>query len=191
MTLPTISKSSRPTACERSSRRNEQITRSSHSCPACITNKQRPSLQKLMPRSLTESCFRIAANPQPRASPTRHKSPEVKTLKNRFGADYPIIVDIYATRHSRLGSSTPDYVEQVMQLAHPVADGVHIYRHQDRRKPGEREIRRHPARHEFLGLTMNILLRQIRYSGFQINVAGVCDPGRLTSKPASKRPATD
>jgi hypothetical protein len=64
---------------------------------------------------------------------------EVKTLKDRFGHDFPIIVDIYATRHSRLGASTAEYVEQVMKLAHPVADGVHIYRHQDKHNSNERE----------------------------------------------------
>jgi hypothetical protein len=64
--------------------------------------------------------------------------PEVKTLKQRFGSDFPIVVDIYATRHSRLGSSTPEYVEQVMKLAQPVADGVHIYRHQNKLDPNER-----------------------------------------------------
>jgi hypothetical protein len=66
-------------------------------------------------------------------------APEVKTLKQRFGSEFPIVVDIYATRHSKLGASTPDYVEQVMKLAQPVADGVHIYRHQDKLKPSERE----------------------------------------------------
>jgi hypothetical protein len=66
-------------------------------------------------------------------------APEVKSLKERFGADFPIIVDIYATRHSKLGESTPDYVEQVMKLAHPAADGVHIYRHQNKNNPKERE----------------------------------------------------
>jgi hypothetical protein len=66
-------------------------------------------------------------------------TPEVKKLKERFGHDFPIIVDIYATRHSKLGASTPEYVEQVMQLAQPVADGVHIYRHQDKNNPKERE----------------------------------------------------
>jgi hypothetical protein len=66
-------------------------------------------------------------------------APEVQTIKQRFGQDFPVIVDIYATRHSRLGPSTPVYVEQVMKLAHPVADGVHIYKHQDKNKPGERE----------------------------------------------------
>jgi hypothetical protein len=57
---------------------------------------------------------------------------EVKTLKERFGDDFPIIVDVYATRHSRLGVSTPGYVEQVMTAAYPVADGVHIYCHQNK-----------------------------------------------------------
>jgi hypothetical protein len=66
-------------------------------------------------------------------------APEVKTIKQRFGSDFPVIVDIYATRHSKLGPSTPVYVEQVMKLAHTVADGVHIYKHQDKTKPGERE----------------------------------------------------
>jgi hypothetical protein len=64
---------------------------------------------------------------------------EVKTLKERFGSDFPIIVDIYATRHSKLGPSTPQYVEQVMKLAYPVADGVHIYRHQNKLDPSQRE----------------------------------------------------
>jgi hypothetical protein len=66
-------------------------------------------------------------------------APEVKALKERFGANFPVIVDIYATRHSKLGASTPDYVEQVMKLAQPVADGVHIYRHQNKNDAKERE----------------------------------------------------
>lgn len=66
-------------------------------------------------------------------------APEVQTLKERFGADFPVIVDIYATRHSRLGASTPHYVEQVMNLAYPAADGVHIYKYQDKHAPNERE----------------------------------------------------
>jgi hypothetical protein len=66
-------------------------------------------------------------------------APEVKTLKERFGPGFPVIVDIYATRHSKLGASKPDYVERVMKLAQPVADGVHIYRHQNKDNPNERE----------------------------------------------------
>jgi hypothetical protein len=66
-------------------------------------------------------------------------APEVKTLKQRFRPDFPIIVDIYATRHSTLGASTPEYVEQLMKLAKPVADGMHIYTHQNKNDPKERE----------------------------------------------------
>jgi hypothetical protein len=64
---------------------------------------------------------------------------ELKTLKQSFGQDFPIIVDIYASRHSTLGASTPEYVEQVMKLAKPAADGVHIYTHQNKSDPKERE----------------------------------------------------
>jgi hypothetical protein len=64
---------------------------------------------------------------------------EVRALKQRFGQDFPIVVDVYATRHSQLGLSTATYVEQVMNLAYPVADGVHIYCHQDQHKPAEVE----------------------------------------------------
>jgi hypothetical protein len=64
---------------------------------------------------------------------------EVKTIKERFGSDFPVIVDIYASRHSTLGSSTADYVEQVMKLSQPVADGVHIYTHQNKSNPNERQ----------------------------------------------------
>jgi len=66
-------------------------------------------------------------------------APEVRALKQRFGQDFAVIVDVYATRHSKLGLSTANYVEQVMNLAYPVADGVHIYRHQDQRNPAEIE----------------------------------------------------
>jgi hypothetical protein len=65
--------------------------------------------------------------------------PEVKTLKERFGPGFPIIVDIYATRHSKFGESTAEYVEHLMKLAYPVADGVHIYRHQNKDKSKERD----------------------------------------------------
>jgi hypothetical protein len=64
---------------------------------------------------------------------------EVETLKVRFGQGFPIVVDVYATRHSSLGNSTPAYVGDVMQLAHPIADGVHIYTHQNKRESAGRE----------------------------------------------------
>jgi hypothetical protein len=56
---------------------------------------------------------------------------EVKKLKEMTGADFPIIIDVYATAHSRLGKSTPEYVRQVMTFGHENADGVMVYCHQD------------------------------------------------------------
>jgi hypothetical protein len=56
---------------------------------------------------------------------------EVRQLKTLVGPSLPVILDIYATAHSRLGATTPEYVEQAMIAGHRVADGVMIYRHQD------------------------------------------------------------
>ena len=47
------------------------------------------------------------------------------------GPACPVILDIYATAHSRLGATTPEYVEQAMIAGNPAADGVMIYCHQD------------------------------------------------------------
>ena len=54
---------------------------------------------------------------------------EVVTLKKLLGPSVPSIVDVYASAHSRLGSSTPEYVEEVMNRAIRCADGVHVYCH--------------------------------------------------------------
>jgi hypothetical protein len=54
---------------------------------------------------------------------------EVATLKTILGPSVPVIVDVYASAHSRLGSSTPEYVEAVMNRAIRCADGVHVYCH--------------------------------------------------------------
>jgi hypothetical protein len=59
-----------------------------------------------------------------------HVRSEVKALRQRFGKSMPIIVDVYATAHSRLGASTPAYFEQVMVQGKSVADGVLVYCHQ-------------------------------------------------------------
>jgi len=61
-----------------------------------------------------------------------HVASEVKTLRERFGPGCPIIVGVYANRHSQLGVSTPQYVEQVMIAAHGCTDGVSVYRHPNR-----------------------------------------------------------
>lgn len=57
--------------------------------------------------------------------------PEVKQMKELVGPSLPIVLDIYATAHSRLGATTPGYVEQAMIAGHRAADGVMIYCHQD------------------------------------------------------------
>jgi len=64
--------------------------------------------------------------------------PEVNELRTRFGPSVPIIIDVYATAHSRLGDSTPEYVRRVMTAAKQCADGVHIYCHQDKKRNPEK-----------------------------------------------------
>lgn len=54
---------------------------------------------------------------------------EVARIKAVWGADFPVIVDVYATAHSRLGASTTEYVRQVMAAGIRCADGVHVYTH--------------------------------------------------------------
>jgi hypothetical protein len=44
---------------------------------------------------------------------------------------FPLILDIYASSHSRLGASTPEYVKDVLIAGLKSADGVLIFRHQD------------------------------------------------------------
>ncbi len=57
--------------------------------------------------------------------------PELKKIKVLVGPKFPVILDIYATAHSRLGPTTPQYVEQAMLAGKRAADGVMIYCHQD------------------------------------------------------------
>jgi hypothetical protein len=67
-----------------------------------------------------------------------HVKSEVKALHRRFGKSMPIILDVYATAHSRLGASTPAYVEQVMVQGKAVADGVLIYCNQHQKDNPEK-----------------------------------------------------
>ncbi len=53
---------------------------------------------------------------------------EVAFVKQRF--NLPVFVDVYATKHSQLNDSSPEYVEQVMRISRRCADGVLIYCHQ-------------------------------------------------------------
>ena len=43
---------------------------------------------------------------------------EVKQIKELVGPSFPIVLDIYATAHSSLGATTPEYVEQAMIAGH-------------------------------------------------------------------------
>jgi hypothetical protein len=63
---------------------------------------------------------------------------EIKHLKQLVGSSFPIVLDIYATAHSRLGATTPEYVEQAMLAGRRAADGVMIYCHQDPQKNPEK-----------------------------------------------------
>ena len=63
---------------------------------------------------------------------------EIRKLKELLGSTFPIVLDVYATAHSRLGATTPEYVEQVMVAGHRAADGVMVYRHQDPIKNAEK-----------------------------------------------------
>jgi len=64
--------------------------------------------------------------------------PELKRIKALVGPAFPVVLDIYATAHSRLGPTTPEYVEQAMIAGKRADDGVMIYCHQDPEKNPEK-----------------------------------------------------
>jgi hypothetical protein len=64
--------------------------------------------------------------------------PELKRIKASVGPSIPVILDIYASAHSRLGATTPEYLEQAMIAGKHAADGIMIYRHQDPKANAEK-----------------------------------------------------
>ena len=56
---------------------------------------------------------------------------EVQKIRRIMGTNFPVILDVYATAHSRLGGSTVEYVQEVVKRGLRCCDGVLIYRHQD------------------------------------------------------------
>jgi len=56
---------------------------------------------------------------------------EVQKIRGIMGTNFPVVLDVYATAHSRLGASTTAYVEEVVKRALRCCDGVLIYCHQD------------------------------------------------------------
>ena len=61
---------------------------------------------------------------------TGHVKTEIATLRQRVGPSLPIILSVYASGHSQLGASSPQYVEDVMTQAKTAADGLLVYCHQ-------------------------------------------------------------
>ena len=55
---------------------------------------------------------------------------EIAVVRERFQGKVPVFLDVYATKHSQLNDSSPEYVEQVMTLGRRFADGVLVYQHQ-------------------------------------------------------------
>lgn len=64
--------------------------------------------------------------------------PELNKIKEAIGPWVPVILDIYASAHSKLGPTTPEYVEQAMIAGRRAANGVMIYRHQDPKANAEK-----------------------------------------------------
>ena len=58
-------------------------------------------------------------------------TPEIENLRAKFDKSFLIYLDVYASPHSSLGSSTPEYVKEVIEAGLNSADGVLIFRHQD------------------------------------------------------------
>lgn len=63
---------------------------------------------------------------------------EISKLRTMLPPAFPIILDVYASPHSRLGATTPAYVRQVVNTGIKTADGVLIYCHQDPQKNAEK-----------------------------------------------------
>lgn len=79
--------------------------------------------------------YRAESAPKPNLTDPALVAGEIAKIRATLGRpELPVILDIYATRHSSLGDSTPDYVREVMERGRPAADGVMIYCHQDKQR---------------------------------------------------------
>lgn len=63
---------------------------------------------------------------------------EVEKIRSLFSDKMPIYIDIYSHPHSRLGSSTPAYVEEVIRRGAGCTEGVLIYCHPNPEKAVEK-----------------------------------------------------
>lgn len=63
---------------------------------------------------------------------------EIEHIRSLFTKPVLIFLDVYATAHSTLGSSTPQYVEAVIEAGLKSADGILIYCHQNPERSSEK-----------------------------------------------------
>ncbi|MEY2830290.1 MAG: hypothetical protein RIQ33_2148 [Bacteroidota bacterium] len=54
---------------------------------------------------------------------------EILKIKEYLGANFPVIVDVYSSRHSKLGATSTNYVAEVIDAAIKNSEGVIIYTH--------------------------------------------------------------
>jgi hypothetical protein len=76
--------------------------------------------------------YRAESSHHPNTTDASYLASEMKVLRSRLGPSIPIIVDIYATKHSQYPASDAAYVEATMRIAKQSGDGVMIYCHQDK-----------------------------------------------------------
>jgi hypothetical protein len=81
--------------------------------PCCYFRQMTPSFVKNYARYCDGILFpyRDDSTPPGNLQNAGHVKSEIKALRERFGKRMPIVLDVYATAHSRLGASTPEYVE--------------------------------------------------------------------------------
>src|ERR1051325_1761650 len=64
--------------------------------------------------------------------------PELKKIKELVGPWVPVVLDIYASAHSKLGATSAEYVQEAMIAGRRAANGVMIYCHQDPKANAEK-----------------------------------------------------
>ena len=74
--------------------------------------------------------YRAESSGRGNLADARRADREIGEMRAMFGKRVPIILDVYASRHSKMGDTTPEYVERVMRVGREHADGVMVFRHQ-------------------------------------------------------------
>ena len=58
-----------------------------------------------------------------------HVASEINEIRNRFGRELPIFLDVYSSAHSKLGEPSPEFISKVIESGIQQADGIIIFRH--------------------------------------------------------------